>query len=58
MSDIELEMVRSGKLYVGERSVTRMTRDRYHIYLPKMMNPIWRRLEGRKVKVWIEIPPS
>ncbi len=40
-------------VYVGERGLTKESQARYKIYLPKAMNPLWEKLKGHKVQVYI-----
>ena len=42
-------------MYAGEHRITRETSERYKIYLPKVMNLLWRELRGRKVRVYLVV---
>lgn len=42
-------------IYAGEHRITREKPERYKIYLPKVMNLLWRELRGRKVRVYLVV---
>ena len=61
MSELNyIDIIRGSRFPIGRRSVVRMGRNRYLIYLPMELNKIWKELSEKKVKVEviIEIPRS
>ncbi len=42
-------------IYAGEHRITREKPERYKIYLPKVMNLLWRDLRSRKVRVYLVV---
>ncbi len=59
VSEIRYEdLVRRGIIPAGSRTIVRLGKDRYLIYLPRSLNYVWEELKERniKIRVYIEIP--
>ncbi|RLE52727.1 MAG: hypothetical protein DRJ30_07565 [Candidatus Methanomethylicota archaeon] len=51
---IEVQLMKFGFIYLGRRSVIRQG-SRYIIYLPSDQKDLWRKLQGRKLRVWVKL---
>jgi len=51
---ITQELLKHGFLHAGLMTITREG-DRFKVYLPMKLNPLWEELQGVKVEVWLRI---
>ncbi len=51
---IEVQLMKLGFIYLGKRCVVRQG-SRFIIYLPSDQKDLWRKLQGRKLCVWVKL---